>query len=66
MVMLLRQRECRADAFQNVFIRTCRCIVLTKALSRECLSNYTTADALNKMAVPGADEAEKRKKFEGV
>ena len=28
--------------------------------------NYTTADALNKMAVPGADEAEKRKKFEGV
>ena len=28
--------------------------------------NYTTADALNKMAVPGADEAEKRKKFEGL
>ena len=28
--------------------------------------NYTTADALNKMAVPGADEAEKRAKFEGV
>ena len=28
--------------------------------------NYTTADALNKMAVPGANEAEQRKKFEGV
>ena len=28
--------------------------------------NYTTADALNKMAVPGTDDEEKRKKFEGV
>ena len=28
--------------------------------------NYTTADALNKMAVPGADEAEKKAKFEGL
>ena len=28
--------------------------------------NYTTADALNTMAVPGANEAEQRKKFEGV
>ncbi|UTD04015.1 leucine-rich repeat protein [Treponema denticola] len=28
--------------------------------------NYTTADALNSMAVPGADDEEKRKKFEGV
>jgi len=28
--------------------------------------NYTTADALNKMAVPGANEAEKKAKFEGL
>ena len=28
--------------------------------------NYTTADALNKMAVPGATEAEKRAKFKGL
>ena len=28
--------------------------------------NYTTADALNNMAVPGDNEAEQRKKFEGV
>ena len=28
--------------------------------------NYTTADALNKMAVPGANTAEQRKKFEGI
>ena len=28
--------------------------------------NYTTADALNKMAVPGADDEEKKAKFEGV
>ncbi|QUY17074.1 leucine-rich repeat protein [Treponema vincentii] len=28
--------------------------------------NYTTADALNKMAVPGTDETEQRKKFEGL
>lgn len=28
--------------------------------------NYTTADALTKMAVPGANDEEKRKKFEGV
>ena len=28
--------------------------------------NYTTADALNKMAVPGANDEEKRKKFEGL
>ena len=27
---------------------------------------YTTAEALNSMAVPGADEAEKKAKFEGV
>ena len=27
---------------------------------------YTTAEALNRMAVPGADEAEKKAKFEGV
>ena len=27
---------------------------------------YTTAEALNRMAVPGADETEQRKKFEGV
>ncbi len=27
---------------------------------------YTTAEALNRMAVPGADETEQRKKFEGL
>ena len=29
-------------------------------------SNYTTAEALDKMAVPGTDEADKKAKFEGV
>ena len=29
-------------------------------------NRFTTAEALNKMAVPGVDEAEQRKKFEGV
>ena len=28
--------------------------------------NYTTAEALNRMAVPGTDEAEQKAKFEGV
>ena len=50
------------DAFQNCTALGEKSIKVPQAY----YGNYTTAAALNKMAVPGADEAEQRKKFEGL
>ena len=50
------------DAFQDCTALGEKSIKVPQAY----YGNYTTADALNKMAVPGADETEQRKKFEGV
>ncbi|XTB05245.1 leucine-rich repeat protein [Treponema denticola] len=50
------------DAFQNCTALGEKSIKVPQAY----YGNYTTAAALNTMAVPGADETEQRKKFEGV
>ena len=45
------------------------CIALGKKsikVPQAYYGNYTTAEALNRMAVPGTDEAEKKAKFEGL
>ena len=50
------------DAFQDCTALGEKSIKVPQAY----YGNYTTAAALNTMAVPGANEAEQRKKFEGV
>lgn len=57
---------CIPDWFEDTF-KDCNALgVGSIKVPKAAYNRFTTAEALNKMAVPGADEAEKRAKFKGL